>query len=294
MIGPECVAQHRKFVASKMRNWGERSACAPRHLRWPLRPRRPQPPARSPSPADGAPAATTGIMMAATTTAITCIEVRQSWVRDQPGGKRRHDQRRHPHAGRNQRHREAAMGIEPAGDARHHRRKDRRRSSRRPAARTGSETTAATIARLASARLAASTIDPVSTTGTPSSRADTADRRRGGSTTRLATDSETATWQLACLPNWPQYWCDTPDRVRPALGEARVVDDPGLDRSVPIHLRRRKETAHLAEHLLVGPVALGEEVQQGSDASRRSRWEPSPPRSALRSSSRNPRSSPEQ
>jgi hypothetical protein len=49
------------------------------------------------------------------------------------------------------------------------------------------------------------------------------------------------------------------DRVRPALGKARVVDDPGLDRPVPLH-RRQHEIAHLAEHLRVGPFALGEKV----------------------------------
>jgi hypothetical protein len=35
----------------------------------------------------------------------------------------------------------------------------------------------------------------------------------------LATDSETATWQLACLPSWPQYWCDTPTECDPHLGK---------------------------------------------------------------------------
>ena len=46
-------------------------------------------------------------------------------VRDQPCGQRRHGHGRHAHSCRNQRDRKAAMGIEPAGDGRHHRRKDR-------------------------------------------------------------------------------------------------------------------------------------------------------------------------
>src|SRR5882757_1744353 len=78
MIGPECVAQHRKLVASRMMNCGERSACAidmsgagassPDGAAYAL------------SSAGGRRTSSeTGIMMAATTPAITCIEVRQSW-----------------------------------------------------------------------------------------------------------------------------------------------------------------------------------------------------------------------
>jgi hypothetical protein len=62
----------------------------------------------------------------------------------------------------------------------------------------------------------------------------------------LATDSETAIWQLACWPSWPQYWCDTPTECAPAFWEARVVDDPGFDRPVPLDLRQH-QIAHLAE-----------------------------------------------
>ena len=47
--------------------------------------------------------------------------------RHQAGDHRRHRHRRHAHAGRDQRHCEAAVSIEPAGDGRHHRREDRRR-----------------------------------------------------------------------------------------------------------------------------------------------------------------------
>src|ERR1700761_7260986 len=78
MIGPECVAQQKKLVASRMMNCGERSAseseisgCAE-------------------LPVDGVEAAAAsaggrrtnreaGIMIAATTTARICIDVRQSW-----------------------------------------------------------------------------------------------------------------------------------------------------------------------------------------------------------------------
>src|SRR5262245_48824481 len=77
MIGPECVAQQKKFVSTRMMNCGERSA-------W----------ASVMSGATGAfddadaplcsagarrTSSETGIMMAATTSATICIEVRQSW-----------------------------------------------------------------------------------------------------------------------------------------------------------------------------------------------------------------------
>ena len=77
MIGPECVAQQKKLVASRMMNCGERSA-SPNDIS-----------AGGASPLDGAAGASsagarrtkneTGIMMAATTTAKICIDVRQSY-----------------------------------------------------------------------------------------------------------------------------------------------------------------------------------------------------------------------
>src|ERR1700742_2190677 len=77
MIGPECVAQQKKLVASRMMNCGERSASASEIFG-----------GASPD-GNGAAGASnaggrrtsseTGIMIAATTTAMTCIEVRQSW-----------------------------------------------------------------------------------------------------------------------------------------------------------------------------------------------------------------------
>src|ERR1700742_1837415 len=78
MIGPECVAQQKKLVASRMMNCGERSASASEIFG-----------GASPDD-DGAAGASnaggrrtrseTGIMIAATTTARICIEVRQSWL----------------------------------------------------------------------------------------------------------------------------------------------------------------------------------------------------------------------
>ena len=76
MIGPECVAQQKKFVSSRMMNCGERSACASDISAC----------AGSPDGADGPLSSAgarrtnseTGIMMTATTRATICIEVRQS------------------------------------------------------------------------------------------------------------------------------------------------------------------------------------------------------------------------
>src|ERR1700693_2179049 len=77
MIGPEWVAQQKKFVSSRMMNCGERSACASDLPAF----------AVSPEGADGAASSAgarrtsseTGIMIAATTRATICIEVRQLW-----------------------------------------------------------------------------------------------------------------------------------------------------------------------------------------------------------------------
>src|SRR6266850_1278562 len=77
MIGPECVAQQKKFVASRMMNCGERSACASDISTC----------VGSPDDMEGAlssaggrrTSSETGIMTAPTTTATICIEVRQSW-----------------------------------------------------------------------------------------------------------------------------------------------------------------------------------------------------------------------
>jgi hypothetical protein len=57
----------------------------------------------------------------------------------------------------------------------------------------------------------------------------------------LASDSDTGTWQLACLPSCPQYWCTTPTECSPLFGKAGIVDDPDFDRSMQqrLMLRRR-------------------------------------------------------
>src|SRR5690242_19858767 len=77
MIGPEWVAQQKKFVASRMMNCGEHSACAsvmsgcegsPDGVDAPLS-----------SAGARRTSNDTGIMIAATTRATICIEVRQSW-----------------------------------------------------------------------------------------------------------------------------------------------------------------------------------------------------------------------
>src|SRR5205807_10420478 len=78
MIGPECVAQQKKFVRNRMMNCGERKACesdmsdctAPSREgaeRW------------LSSAGGRRTSRETGIIITATTTARICIEVRQSW-----------------------------------------------------------------------------------------------------------------------------------------------------------------------------------------------------------------------
>src|SRR6516225_1823371 len=78
MIGPECVAQQKKLVATRMTNCGERSA-SPSDISACGAP----PPVgavRALSSAGGRRTKSeTGIMMAPTTSATICIEVRQSW-----------------------------------------------------------------------------------------------------------------------------------------------------------------------------------------------------------------------
>src|SRR3954463_8998056 len=77
MIGPECVAQQKKLVSSRMMNCGERSACASDISAGA------GPPDGADSPLASAGArrtsSETGIMIAATTAATICIDVRQSW-----------------------------------------------------------------------------------------------------------------------------------------------------------------------------------------------------------------------
>src|ERR1700753_1180638 len=77
MIGPECVAQQKKLVASRMMNCGGRSACASDISGSAGSPDE----AAGPACSAGArrTASATGIMIAATTTAMIRIDIRQSW-----------------------------------------------------------------------------------------------------------------------------------------------------------------------------------------------------------------------
>ncbi len=52
-----------------------------------------------------------------------------------------------------------------------------------------------------------------------------------------------------------------PNRMPPLLRKARVVDDPGLDRSVTLDLRQHHLT-HFAQHIVVGPPPFTDKMQQ--------------------------------
>src|SRR3954467_6562670 len=79
MIGPECVAQQKKLVASRMMNCGERTA-AERVIS--AGPAAGPAAAVSACPSEGGrrTSSDTGIMMSATTAAMHCIALRQSQV----------------------------------------------------------------------------------------------------------------------------------------------------------------------------------------------------------------------
>src|SRR3569833_3089155 len=170
MIGPEWVAQQKKLVASRIRNCGERSA-SPIDFS----------PCTAPSPAGAATAWAsaggrrtrndTGIMMAPTTSATICIEVRQSWpetsqaangaivIGAMPMPAETSDTARLRFVS-NQPVTAAIIGAKIAAqDA----------PVRRPNTiwNTRSE-----VAWLAANRLSASTVDPVSTTGSGPNRSD--------------------------------------------------------------------------------------------------------------------------
>jgi hypothetical protein len=53
-----------------------------------------------------------------------------------------------------------------------------------------------------------------------------------------------------------------PDRMPPLLGEARVIDDSSLDRSLTLHLRQY-QFADLGQNPLVRPVAFTNLGQSG-------------------------------
>ena len=52
-----------------------------------------------------------------------------------------------------------------------------------------------------------------------------------------------------------------PNRMSPLLGKARVVDDPGRDRAMPLD-RRQYLLPHLRQHAFVRPTARADEMQQ--------------------------------
>ena len=122
-IGPECAAQQAKCVSAMATNCGVRSACAGGHARRVRAApgvragaaRRQRTGGRRISSAAG----TIRAVAAMPTTSIAGAPV---VVRDQPARERRHDERRHAHAGRDQGHGEAAVVLEPARGHGHQRR----------------------------------------------------------------------------------------------------------------------------------------------------------------------------
>ena len=61
------------------------------------------------------------------------------------------------------------------------------------------------------------------------------------------------------------------NRMRSLLGKASVVDDPRLDRALPLH-RGQHHLAHLGQHLLVRPGRDTDKMQQRLVLRRRPRW----------------------
>ena len=119
-IGPECAAQQAKCASASVMNCGVRSACATVHCH-----------VRRVGSICGRRAVRCG---AGRTRNEAGIKKRQRddadhqhrrapvIGRDQPARERRDRQRRHAHAGRHQRHREAAVVFDPGARRRHHRR----------------------------------------------------------------------------------------------------------------------------------------------------------------------------
>src|SRR6185437_1902007 len=170
MMGPECVAQQKKLVSSRMLNCGERSACANDISACGALP---LDATRSPASSAGARRTNSdaGIMIAATTTARICIEVRQSWCDTSqatngaivigaiPMPAETSDTARLRWVS-NQPVTVAIIGAKIAAVA-------------LPTIRPNSSwNSISEVARLASARLIAITVDPVSTTGSGPYRSD--------------------------------------------------------------------------------------------------------------------------
>jgi hypothetical protein len=72
----------------------------------------------------------------------------------------------------------------------------------------------------------------------------------------LASDSVTATWQLSCLPRWPQYWRATPTEL---LGDPGI--DPGRDRTLPFKCRHNVPVDRFQQSGIT-PRGLGNKVMQ--------------------------------
>src|SRR5260370_16282806 len=67
---------------------------------------------------------------------------------------------------------------------------------------------------------------------------------------RLASDRVTATWQFACLPSCPQYWCDTPTECCPFLGRpVSSMIQASIGPSRVICGRSEEHTSELQSHL---------------------------------------------
>ena len=78
--------------------------------------------------------------------------------------------------------------------------------------------------------------------------------RRPAGWPALATERVTATWQLSCLPTGRNIAAHA-DREPALLRKAGVVDDPGLDRSVPSSAGSA-QLAHPGQHPLIRPGRL--------------------------------------
>ena len=76
-------------------------------------------------------------------------------------------------------------------------------------------------------------------------------------------DRLTATWQLSCLPTWPQYCRATPTECLPFfLRNAGIVDHPDGEGRTGGHLRQDVVADGLEEKLVI-PGRYGNYVMQG-------------------------------
>ncbi len=66
---------------------------------------------------------------------------------------------------------------------------------------------------------------------------------------------------IVLLAKLPAILPRHPDRMPALLGKARIVDDPSLDRSMPLN-RRQNHLPHFRKDLLVRPASLPNKMQQ--------------------------------